>query len=156
MPEVSIQQHDFDTAELQQQLTEDDDSSGALACFTGLVRADNEGGAVRSMELEHYPGMTERSIQAIVDEARLRWAVRAVRVVHRVGRLLPGEQIVYVGVTSSHRGDAFQACEFIMDYLKTRAPFWKKEHGPDGGHWVDARQTDIVAARRWESQRPNE
>jgi molybdopterin synthase catalytic subunit len=105
------------------------------------------------MTLEHYPGMTEQSLAEIVTTARSRWELRAVRVIHRIGRLLPGDRIVFVGVSSSHRGDAFAACEFIMDYLKTQAPFWKKEESPDGptgGRWVDAREADDLAVRRWQ------
>jgi molybdopterin synthase catalytic subunit len=101
------------------------------------------------MMLEHYPGMTEQALAEIVMQAKARWQLRRVRVIHRVGRLVPGDRIVFVGVTSSHRGDAFAACEFIMDYLKTQAPFWKKEETPEGGRWVDARETDIAAASRW-------
>jgi molybdopterin synthase catalytic subunit len=147
--DVSIQQADFDARDLQRQLEGEDAVAGAVACFVGLVRASNEGREITVMELEHYPGMTERSIQQIVDEARDRWAVIAAKVVHRVGRLRPGDQIVYVGVSSAHRGDAFAACEFIMDYLKTRAPFWKKESGAEGEYWVDARASDAAAAERW-------
>jgi len=106
--------------------------------------------AVTAMTLEHYPGMTEAALADIVAAARKRWELRGVRVIHRVGRLLPGERIVFVGVASAHRGDAFAACEFIMDYLKTQAPFWKKEETPEGGRWVDARTTDEHAAKRWQ------
>ncbi len=151
MAQVSIQTEDFDVALLQRELAGSDAGIGAVASFVGLVRSGNEGRAVDSMELEHYPGMTERSIQAIIDEALQRWELLAVKVIHRVGALRPGDQIVYVGVCSSHRGAAFEACEFIMDYLKTRAPFWKKERGPDGEHWVDARESDSGAAQRWNS-----
>jgi molybdopterin synthase catalytic subunit len=149
-PDVRVQEQDFDVASLQQELLGEDCQAGAVASFTGLVRRDNELREVGVLELEHYPAMTEKSIQKIVDEAKQRWHVQRARVVHRVGRLRPGEQIVYVGVSSSHRGDAFQACEFIMDYLKTRAPFWKKETGADGTHWVESRDSDHVAARRWQ------
>jgi molybdopterin synthase catalytic subunit len=128
-------------------LSEGDDGAGAVASFVGLVRKDGE---VSAMTLEHYPGMTEQALAEIVATARGRWQLRGVRVVHRVGRLLPGARIVFVGVASSHRGDAFSACEFIMDYLKTRAPFWKKEETPAGGRWVDARETDELAVRRWQ------
>lgn len=147
--DVVVQQADFDVASLQAELTGSDCAAGAMASFVGLVRAGNGAREVTSMELEHYPGMTERSIQAIVDEARQRWALLSAKVIHRVGHLQPGDQIVYVGVTSPHRGDAFEACEFIMDFLKTRAPFWKKEHGVEGATWVDARDSDDAAARRW-------
>ncbi len=157
-PEVSVQTEDFDAGALQRELLAGDTGTGATAVFIGSVRSDPSS-PVSSMLLEHYPGMTERSIQAIVDEARDRWSLNAVRVIHRVGELAPGEQIVYVGVTSAHRGEAFQACEFIMDYLKTRAPFWKKESTPEGQRWVDARSSDDDAALRWAAaanDRPNE
>ena len=148
--EVLVQTADFDVSTLQAELSAGRLATGALVTFTGLVRSDNASLQVSSMELEHYPGMTERSIQGIVDEARRRWGLLAVKVIHRVGLLQPGEQIVYVGVSSPHRGDAFAACEFIMDYLKTRAPFWKKEHGSQGARWVDARDSDAAAAGRWD------
>lgn len=146
---VSIQAEDFDVAQLQRQLLSDAASEGAVACFTGYVRASNENRSVDSMELEHYPGMTEKSIGAILRQAADRWAVIDAAVVHRIGPLKPGDQIVWVGVSSSHREAAFAACEFVMDYLKTRAPFWKKELGPDGGTWVDARESDDARASRW-------
>jgi len=123
-------------------------TAGAVASFTGLVRSEN--GQVQRLELEHYPGMTERSISDIIQQAAGRWQVLSAVVVHRIGSLKPGEQIVYVGVSSLHRGDAFQACEFIMDYLKTQAPFWKKEASPQGTRWVDARSSDEAAAQRWQ------
>ena len=147
---MSIQGEDFDVSALQSELLAGGAEAGAVACFTGLVRRENEGHAVQSVELEHYPGMTERSIQRIVDEARRRWPILAARVVHRVGRLSPGDRIVFVAVSSPHRAEAFAACEFIMDYLKTRAPFWKKERGPAGERWVDARQSDALAVERWQ------
>ena len=155
MAEVSIQQADFDAGALQRELLGSDTSIGATAVFIGCVRGAPQAGAdnpdaVLAMELEHYPGMTESCIQAIVDEARQRWSLQSVRVIHRVGKLLPGDQIVYVGVACGHRGEAFEACEFIMDYLKTRAPFWKKETTPAGARWVDARDSDNAAAARWE------
>jgi molybdopterin synthase catalytic subunit len=175
--EISVQEADFDAGAEIAALTADDPQAGAVASFVGLVRADKmaeqkvgageptalqggraknallavaDGGTVRAMTLEHYPGMTEQALAEIVAQARGRWELRRVRVIHRVGRLLPGERIVFVGVASSHRGDAFAACEFIMDYLKTRAPFWKKEETPAGGRWVDARETDDAAALRWQ------
>ena len=162
--EVSVQQADFDAGGEIAALSAGDDGAGAVASFVGLVRADKlaeeaaAGGAtpakvgagVTAMTLEHYPGMTEAALADIVAQARQRWDLRRVRVIHRVGRLLPGDRIVFVGVASSHRGDAFAACEFIMDYLKTRAPFWKKEETPAGGRWVDARESDDQAASRWE------
>jgi molybdopterin synthase catalytic subunit len=122
---------------------------GAIASFVGLARDMNEGSGVRAMTLEHYPGMTEKALTALVEEAGSRWALLDVTVIHRVGRLLPGDPIVLVAVAGSHRGEAFAACEFIMDYLKTRAPFWKKEEIPTGERWVDARASDDSAAARW-------
>jgi molybdopterin synthase catalytic subunit len=122
---------------------------GAIASFVGLARDMNEGCGVQSMTLEHYPGMTEKALANVVGEANARWSLLDVTVIHRVGRLLPGDPIVLVAVAGSHRGEAFAACEFIMDYLKTRAPFWKKEATPDGEHWVDARASDDAAAARW-------
>lgn len=149
--DVSVQEQDFDVSSLQRELLGSEYQAGAVASFTGLVRVSNEQREVGVLELEHYPGMTERSIQKIVDQARQRWQLLGARVVHRVGRLSPGEQIVYVGVSCAHRGDAFQACEFIMDYLKTRAPFWKKETTARGEHWVESRESDSAAAQRWET-----
>jgi molybdopterin synthase catalytic subunit len=122
---------------------------GAIASFVGLARDVNEGSGVAAMTLEHYPGMTEKALAALVEEATARWSLLDVTVIHRVGRLLPGDPIVLVAVASSHRAEAFAACEFIMDYLKTRAPFWKKEETPDGERWVDARASDDAAAARW-------
>jgi molybdopterin synthase catalytic subunit len=122
---------------------------GAVASFVGLARDMNDGSGVTAMTLEHYPGMTEKALSALVDEACARWALLDVTVIHRIGRLLPGDPIVLVAVAASHRGEAFAACEFIMDYLKTRAPFWKKEETPDGERWVDARASDDAAAARW-------
>lgn len=148
-PDVRVQEQDFDVSDLQRELLGDAGRAGAVASFTGLVRVSNEQREVSAMVLEHYPAMTERSIQKIVDEARQRWQVLGVKVVHRVGSLHPGDQIVYVGVSCRHRGDAFQACEFIMDYLKTRAPFWKKEISAGGEHWVESRDSDALAAQRW-------
>ncbi len=149
--DVSIQQDDFDVRVLQAALTKADFTQGAVASFVGLVRAGGKDGQIAHMELEHYPGMTERSIQTIVDEAKQRWNIGAATVVHRIGRLVPGEQIVYVGVSGAHRSETFHACEFIMDYLKTRAPFWKKATTAQGAHWVDARESDARAARRWDA-----
>lgn len=147
--DVSVQREDFDPRALQAALTDGDHGVGAVASFVGLVRSGGGSEQLHHMELEHYPGMTESSIQAIVDEARQRWDIAGATVVHRIGRLVPGEQIVYVGISSRHRGEAFQACEFIMDYLKTQAPFWKKETTAVGANWVDARESDEIAARRW-------
>lgn len=152
---VRVQEADFDCGTETAALYEGCHDVGAVATFVGVVRADPGGrGAVSSMTLEHYPGMTEKALEDIVAEARRRWpAISAVRVVHRVGRLAAGDRIVFAGVAGVHRGEAFAACEFIMDYLKTRAPFWKKEETPDGGRWVDARESDDVAAGRWETPR---
>lgn len=146
---VTIQQADFDLGAQVAALRDGDAQVGAVATFVGTVRDRNDGAQVSAMELEHYPGMTERAIEAMVDEARRRFQIRGVRVIHRIGRLAPPDQIVLVVVTSAHRHDAFQACEFLMDYLKTQAPFWKKETTPDGARWVDARQADDAALARW-------
>jgi molybdopterin synthase catalytic subunit len=147
---VRIQTEDFDVGAEISRLRSGNARVGAVASFIGVVRDLNEGEAVAGMTLEHYPGMTERSIEAIVEEARSRWDIIDALVVHRVGPLLPTDQIVLVVVTSSHRGEAFAACEFLMDYLKTRAPFWKKERLPEGARWVEARASDDAAAARWE------
>ncbi|MEP5566636.1 MAG: molybdopterin synthase catalytic subunit MoaE [Halioglobus sp.] len=149
---VAVQEEDFDIATLQAGLLQGSAAEGAIATFTGYVRSDNEDRQVHSLELEHYPGMTERSVMQILQESTQRWPVLCAHVVHRVGKLSPGEQIVWVGVSSSHRGASFAACEFIMDYLKTRAPFWKKELGPLGEHWVDARESDNERASRWQAE----
>ncbi|MCK9283994.1 MAG: molybdopterin synthase catalytic subunit MoaE [Rhodocyclaceae bacterium] len=148
MDSVSVREADFDIGAEIAALTAADSTAGAVASFVGLVRGSGEG--VAAMTLEHYPGMTEKSLAAIVAEARQRWTLNAVRVIHRVGRLLPGDRIVLVAVSSRHRGEAFAACEFIMDYLKTRAPFWKREETDAGAHWVDARESDDEALRRWQ------
>ena len=146
---VTIQTGDFDLGAEVAALRAGDAGIGAVASFVGTVRDRNEGLGVSRMELEHYPGMTERSIEAMVDAAFERFDIRAARVVHRVGPLEVGDQIVLVVVGSAHRGEAFQACEFLMDYLKTQAPFWKKEHTAEGAHWVDAREADDAALQRW-------
>jgi molybdopterin synthase catalytic subunit len=148
---VRIQTEDFDLSTEVAALRADDPAVGAVASFVGTVRDRNGGtaGEVRGMELEHYPGMTEKSIEAMIDAAMTRFDIRGARVVHRVGPLLPRDQIVLVVVTSGHRGQAFQACEFLMDYLKTQAPFWKKESTADGARWVDARVADDAALARW-------
>ncbi|HJQ63631.1 MAG TPA: molybdopterin synthase catalytic subunit MoaE [Burkholderiales bacterium] len=146
---VRVQQEDFDVSAEIAALRRANPKIGAVASFVGIVRDVNEGGAVQEMTLEHYPGMTERAIEEIIGQARGRWKIDDALVVHRVGTLKPMAQIVLVIVTSSHRGDAFAACEFIMDYLKTRAPFWKKEKTPEGVRWVDARASDDIAAERW-------
>ncbi|MBW7900247.1 MAG: molybdopterin synthase catalytic subunit MoaE [Rhodocyclaceae bacterium] len=147
---ISVQEADFDVGAEIAALTAGDARAGAVASFVGLVRDVNDGDGVSEMTLEHYPGMTEKALEAIVAEARSRWDVYAVRVIHRVGRLLPQDRIVLVAVSGAHRGEAFAACEFIMDYLKTRAPFWKREVTPAGARWVDAREADDGAAARWE------
>ncbi len=149
MPRVSIQTADFDLGAEVASLRADDGGVGAVASFIGTVRGSLDGLGVKLMELEHYPGMTERAIETMIDAAMQRFDIRAARVVHRVGRLVVGEQIVLVAVSSAHRGQAFQACEFLMDYLKTQAPFWKKETTAAGSHWVDAREADDAALRRW-------
>lgn len=149
---VTVQPDDFDVAALQRALLGGEACEGAVAAFTGYVRTDNAERQVSSMELEHYPGMTEKSIAEILQQAAGRWPLYAAHVLHRVGKLAPGEQIVWVGVSSKHREAAFSACEFIMDYLKTRAPFWKKELDGEGrGHWVDARDSDDHRAQRWQT-----
>ena len=155
VPRVSIQTEDFDLSAEVARLRAGDTGVGAVAAFVGTVRDVSEGQGVQRMELEHYPGMTEKSIEAMIDEAVRRFRIRAARVIHRVGLLMPADQIVMVAVTSAHRGDAFQACEFLMDYLKTQAPFWKKEHTPDGARWVDARSSDDAALARWGIQADN-
>ena len=149
MPRVSIQTQDFDLSAEVARVRAGDGGVGAVASFVGTVRERSDGQTVRAMELEHYPGMTEAAIEAMIDQALARFDIRAARVVHRVGPLLAGEQIVLVAVSSAHRGQAFQACEFLMDYLKTQAPFWKKETTPEGAHWVDARVADDQALARW-------
>jgi molybdopterin synthase catalytic subunit len=146
---VSIQTQDFDLGAEAARLRAGDGGVGAVASFVGTVRERSDGQQVSAMELEHYPGMTEAAIEAMIDQALARFDIRAARVVHRVGLLQAGDQIVLVAVTSAHRGQAFQACEFLMDYLKTQAPFWKKETTPEGAHWVDARVADDQALARW-------
>lgn len=147
---VRVQEQDFDISAEIAAMRSGNPKIGAIASFVGVVRDINEGDSVATMTLEHYPGMTEKSIAEIIEDARGRWEVLDALVIHRVGTLKPTDQIVLVIVASTHRGDAFAACEFIMDYLKTRAPFWKKEITPQGGRWVDARVTDDRAAQRWE------
>lgn len=147
---VRVQQADFDISAEIAALRAGKPKIGAIASFIGVVRDLNDGDAVAEMTLEHYPGMTEKSIEEIIGQARERWQVMDALVIHRIGTLKPLDQIVLVVVTSSHRGDAFAACEFIMDYLKTRAPFWKKEQTPGGARWVDARASDDAAAERWQ------
>ena len=151
MPRVAIRTADFDLSAEVAALRADDGGVGAVVSFIGTVRDRNNGmaGEVSALELEHYPGMTEKAIEAMVDQAFERFQIRGARVVHRVGPLQPRDQIVLVAVSSPHRGQAFQACEFLMDYLKTQAPFWKKETTPEGARWVDARVADDQAAARW-------
>jgi molybdopterin synthase catalytic subunit len=146
---VSIQTEAFDVSAVVDAMRAGNPTIGAIATFIGVVRDLNDGADVTSMTLEHYPGMTEKALEAIVAEARERWDLIDAAVVHRVGELHPTDPIVLVAVASAHRGEAFQACEFIMDYLKTRAPFWKKEEGSRGGAWVESRDSDADAARRW-------
>jgi len=146
---VRVQTADFDVTRELAALRGGETRVGAVAAFIGTVRDVNDDASVRTMTLEHYPGMTEKALAAIVDDAKARWDILDAVVIHRVGELAPADQIVLVGVTSAHRGDAFAACEFIMDYLKTRAPFWKKESTPEGVRWVDARTSDDDAAARW-------
>ena len=149
-PEVEIREADFSVDEEYRRLRGAGGHNGACVLFSGLVREHGACGDLQSLELEHYPGMTERAIESMIDEASRRFRIRGARVVHRVGTLAPGDQIVLVVVTSAHRGDAFAACEFLMDYLKTQAPFWKKEQRPDGSaEWVDARVADDAALVRW-------
>ena len=144
-----IQEGDFDLSCEIATLRQARPEIGAIAAFIGLVRDVNAGAAVSELTLEHYPAMTQKALEAIVDEAKQRWPVDDALVVHRVGRLLPADQIVLGAVASAHRGDAFQACEFIMDFLKTQAPFWKKEQTPDGMRWVDGRDSDELKAALW-------
>ncbi|HEY9094889.1 MAG TPA: molybdenum cofactor biosynthesis protein MoaE [Hydrogenophaga sp.] len=152
---VSIQTEDFDVSAEIAALRGADARVGAVCSFLGTVRDRNDGDAVSTMELEHYPGMTEKSIEAMIDEAFKRFDIFAARVIHRVGLLQPLDQIVLVAVTSAHRGESFQACEFLMDYLKTQAPFWKKEQTPQGARWVDARVSDDAALAKWGIQAAN-
>jgi len=146
---VRVQDAAFDIGAEIDALRAGDPRIGAIATFVGTVRDANDGASVATMTLEHYPGMTERALADIVAEAKGRFDIVDALVIHRVGRLVPGDAIVLVAVTGAHRGDAFAACEFVMDYLKTRAPFWKKEATPDGERWVDARASDDAAAERW-------
>ena len=148
-PRVFIQTQDFDLAKELNALRANDKRVGAVCSFIGTVRDRNDGLSVQSMELEHYPGMTEKAIEAMIDEAMTRFDIFGVRVIHRVGLLQPLDQVVMVAVTSSHRGESFKACEFLMDYLKTQAPFWKKEETSEGARWVDARVSDDAALAKW-------
>ena len=151
MNEVSVQQYDFDVSAELASLRAQDPRIGAVVSFVGTVRDMNDGASISQMELEHYPGMTEQALAKIVDQAKSLWPLFGARVIHRVGPLKPLEQIVLVACASAHRGEAFDACEFIIDYLKTEAPFWKKEQTPDGARWVDARESDDSARAKWGS-----
>jgi molybdopterin synthase catalytic subunit len=146
---IRIQEKDFDISAEIAALRKGDPRVGAVVSFLGAVRDMNDGSQVKGMTLEHYPGMTEKALQEILDQAKTRWDIYQMLVIHRIGPLLPEDQIVLVVVTSAHRGEAFAACEFIMDYLKTAAPFWKKEDTSEGARWVDARVTDDAAMARW-------
>lgn len=146
---VRIQENDFDISAEIRALRKGDPRVGAVVTFLGTVRDMNDGSKVKGMTLEHYPGMTEKALEDIISQAKTRWDIYQALVIHRVGPLLPEDQIVFVAVTSAHRGEAFAACEFMMDYLKTAAPFWKKEDTPEGARWVDSRVTDDAAMTRW-------
>ncbi|MFE8071194.1 molybdopterin synthase catalytic subunit MoaE [Marinobacteraceae bacterium S3BR75-40.1] len=149
---IAIQQKSFEPAEEYAQLEADTPEIGAICTFVGLARSFGDRPDVTGLYLEHYPGMTENSIAALIRQARERWKLDAVRVVHRVGVINLGERIVFVGASSAHRADAFAACEFLMDYLKTQAPFWKKERTTAGEHWVEQKASDRERARRWDTQ----
>lgn len=146
---VSVQSQDFDPQAVVDALCAGRADIGAVVSFVGLVRDSAKSEAVTEMELEHYPGMTEKALQDIIDQANQRWQLQGASIVHRIGKLAPADRIVMVAVASPHRGMAFQACEFIMDFLKTNAPFWKKETTQNGAHWVDARVSDDEALSRW-------
>ncbi|MGE0310463.1 MAG: molybdopterin synthase catalytic subunit MoaE [Lautropia sp.] len=152
---VRVQREDFDAGREIAALRAADARVGAVACFIGTVRDVNDGSGVATMTLEHYPGMTEKSLRSILEKAARRWRLIDGLVIHRIGELAPTDQIVLVAITSAHRGDAFAACEFVMDFLKTDAPFWKKESTPAGERWVDARVSDEAAARRWAAREPD-
>ncbi|TCK09390.1 molybdopterin synthase catalytic subunit MoaE [Marinobacterium mangrovicola] len=149
--DIGVQQADFDLSAFNQMLRQGVTEYGAVVTFSGLVR-DFADGSLQALELEHYPGMTERSLQRIVEQARERWSLGNIVVRHRVGRMEPGDEIVFVGVTSAHRREAFEAAQFLMDYLKRDAPFWKKEIAGGKGHWVDQKETDLRAADAWGSE----
>lgn len=150
MTTIRVQNQDFDLGAELNAMRAGNAKIGAVASFVGLVRDVNDGAGVSTLTLEHYPAMTQKALARIVDEARLRWDLIDATLIHRVGELRPNDQIVLVMVASSHRGDAFHACEFIMDYLKTQAPFWKKESTPQGERWVEARESDDLASSRWQ------
>lgn len=147
---VRVQTDDFDVAAELAAMRLASADIGAIVNFIGQVRDINEGDTIHTLTLEHYPGMTERALEAIENEAKTRWNICSSLIIHRVGRLKPLDQIVFVAVASAHRGEAFKACEFMMDYLKTQAPFWKKEATNDGEHWVEAKMSDNDAQARWE------
>ena len=147
---IHVQQHDFDVAEELKSLTTDNTTIGGVCLFVGLVRDMADGDDISSMTLEHYPGMTEKALIDLENQALARWPLQSTRIIHRYGRLDPGDQIVFVAATSAHRKAAFEACHFLIDWLKTKAPFWKLEVGPDGSHWVDARDSDDQATKRWQ------
>jgi molybdopterin synthase catalytic subunit len=147
---VRIQTQDFDLSQEVKQLRAGDARVGAIATFVGTVRDRNDGSEVAAMTLEHYPGMTEKSLEEIIEKAKARWDIFDVLIIHRVGPLNIEDQIVLTAVTSAHRGEAFAACEYVMDYLKTLAPFWKKEDTPEGARWVDARLSDDEALKKWQ------
>ena len=151
---VRVQREDFDAGVEIARLRAENPKVGAVASFVGVARDVNDGDAVSTLTLEHYPGMTERALEAICEQARARWDILDVCVIHRVGELRPLDQIVFVAVTSAHRGEAFSACQFVMDYLKTEAPFWKKEQRPAGSAWVEARRSDDSAKARWINLNP--
>jgi len=154
-PRVVVQAADFDLGAEVAALRDGNRGVGAVCSFIGTVRDRNDGSDVASMELEHYPGMTEKAIEAMIDEEHRRFDILGARVIHRIGLLQPLDQIMMVAVISAHRSQSFQACEFLMDYLKTQAPFWKKERTPEGARWVDARVTDDAALARWGIDAPN-
>ncbi|SAL33405.1 molybdopterin biosynthesis MoaE [Caballeronia sordidicola] len=154
MTRIRVQEADFDISAEVAALRADNPKVGAVACFVGTVRDLNEGQSVRAMELEHYPGMTEKALEKIAAQARERWTGSDVLIVHRVGKLLPLDQIVLVATTAVHRAEAFESCAFVMDYLKTQAPFWKKEKTEHGEKWVDARESDDTALARWRAGGP--
>lgn len=148
---IKVQNEDFDVSEELKLLRQDRPNVGAVVAFVGTVRDLNQGDDVDSMEIEHYPGMTEKALQAVFQKASERWELQNVTIIHRVGLLRPLDQIVLVATASAHRGDAFAACEFMMDYLKSEAPFWKKETTGDGTRWVDARLSDADSLKKWTS-----
>ena len=153
MQRIAVQEEKFDAGEEYRRLLDLSREVGAVAMFVGSVRDVNEGDAVKSLWLEHYPGMTEQEISRIISEAETRWPLLGVTVIHRVGQLQPGDEIVFAGVAGRHRADAFAACEYVMDFLKTRATFWKKELTPEGERWLTTRQSDLNAAQAWNESR---